>query len=204
MTTAQIIDKFRLYVDDSSELSSAQELALAEKIYRQVLDEHDFEFLKKEYSGTTSGDYISLPSDFKNIAINYTQDGEPEQVVFVGSTFEVYKVIPFSERRSYRDHSNCCYIDKRQNRLYFTSTPSSGLAVEFDYIYNPDALTTGTSPVFDAIHHDIIYHGMVMDYYSIEQTEKGRAYFSENSAWYQKFLTRMKNVNLKNTGRLTY
>lgn len=204
MTTTQIIEKFRLYVDDSSDLSSAEELALAEKIYRQVLDEHDFEFLKKEYSGTTSGDYISLPSDFKNIAINYTEDGEPEQVVFVGSTFEIYKIIPFSERRSYRDHSNFCYIDKRQNRLYFTSTPSSGLSVEFDYIYNPDALLLATSPVFDSIHHDIVYHGMVMDYYSIEQTEKARAYFNEHSAWYAKFLTRMKNINLKNSGRLSY
>lgn len=204
MLTSEIISKFRLYADDGSELSSAEELALAEKMYRQVLDEHDWEFLRKEHSGTTSGAYITLPSDFKNIAINYTEDGEPEQVVFVGPTFEVYHVIPFSERRNYRDSSNYCYIDKRQNRLYFTATPSSGLAVEFDYIYNPDALTTSTSPVIDSIHHDVIYHGMMMDFYSIEQTEKGRAYYSEHKSWYEKFISRMKNVNIKNSGRLSY
>lgn len=206
MITSDIISKFNLYVDDGSELSSSEELALAEKIYRKVLDEHEWEFLKKEYSGTasTSVPYIALPSDFKNIAINYTEDGEPKQVIFFGSTYDVYEVIPFSQRRDYRDQGGYCYIDKRQGRLYFTKQPVEAGAVEFDYIYNPDALTTNTSPVFDSIHHDIVYHGMVMDFYSIEQTEKARAYFSEHMNWYKDFLTRMKNVNIKNSGMLTY
>ena len=207
MNTAQIIAKFNLYIDDGSELSSAEELALANKIYRQVLDEKDWEFIKKEYAGTTSASvpYIALPSDFKNIVVNYDdEDGEPSQVVFVGQNHDVYKIIPFSQRRNYRDNSGFCYIDKRQGRLYFTEQPAGAYDVEFDYVYNPDDLTLATSPVWDSIHHDIIHHAMVIDFYSIEQTEKTRSYYQENLIAYGKVLQRMTNVNMKNSGLISY
>ena len=207
MITSAIIAKFNLYVDDGSELSSPEELALANKIYRQVLDEKDWEFLKTEYSGTTSVSvpYIALPADFKNIVVNYDdEDGEPSQVVFVGPNHDVYKVIPFSQRRNYRDVSGFCYIDKKQNRLYFTEQPKGAYDVEFDYVYNPDDLTLTTSPVWDSIHHDIIHHAMVIDFYSIEQTEKTRSYYQENLIAYAKVLQRMSNVNMKNSGLISY
>lgn len=207
MTTQEIIDKFNLYFDDGSELSSDEELDLAEKVYRKVLDHKDWEFLKKEYSGTTSTSvpYIALPDDFKNITVNYDDEyGEPNQVVFVGPNNDIYRVIPFSQRRNYRDADGYCYIDMRQNRLYFTKQPSEAKSVEFDYIYKPDALTTSTSPVWDDDHHDIIHHGMVVDAYSIDQTEKGRAYYAENMEAYNEILQRMTNRNLKNSGLSNY
>lgn len=207
MTGSQIIAKFQLYTDDASEMSSQEELDLLNKIYHQVLDEKDWEFLKKEFSGTTSTSvpYIALPSDFKNITVNYDdRDGHPQQVVFVGPNYDPYIVIPFSQRRKYRDAGNYCYIDRRQSRLYFTKQPTQALAVEFDYIYVPDDLTTATSPVFDTNHHDIIYHGMRMEFYSIEQTDKARSYYLEDQQMYTKLLTRMANINSKNSGLDSY
>lgn len=207
MLGSEIIAKFNLYVDDSSELSSTEELALLNKIYRKVLDEKDWEFLKKEYAGTTSTSvpYIDLPSDFKSITVNYNDDTDgPEQVVFVGSNFQRKYLIPFAERRLHRDADGWVYIDARQSRLYFTKQPTSAEAVEYDYIYNPDNLTTGTSPVFPERFHDILVHGMVVDFYSIEQTEKDRSYYKENLVAYEDYLERMGRWNMKQYGSLNY
>ena len=108
MITSDIINKFNLYVDDGSELSSSEELTLAEKIYRKVLDEHRWEFLKKEYSGTasTSVPYIALPSDFKNIAINYTEGGEPKQVIFLAQHMMFMKLY-----HSHKDEITAIKVD---------------------------------------------------------------------------------------------
>lgn len=207
MIGSEIVTKFNLYSGDTADLSTDEEYALLNKIYHGVLDEKDWEFLKKEYSGTTSGSvpYIALPSDFKNITVNYDdENGEPEQVVFVGPNFDKYKVIPFSQRRNYRDQDGYCYVDKRQSRLYFTIQLDGSLAVEFDYVYTPDDVTANESPVIDETHQDIIYHGMIMDFYAIDETEKGRSYYAEHAQSYQKFLTRMANINLKNSGLDSY
>lgn len=205
-TGQQIIEEFRLYVDDSSELSSAEEVSLLNKIYHKVLDHKDWEFLRKEHTATASitVPYISLPSDFKNIAINWQDnwDGEPSQVVFLGT--KRITLIPFSMRRNYDSNSNFCYIDARQNRLYFCGQPTSADSISFDYIYIPDDLTTITSPVFNATHHSVIMHGMVVDFYSIEQTDKARSYYEENLIAYQDFIERMSRVNLKQYGSLNY
>lgn len=210
MNGQAIIDQFNLYVDDSSELSSAEELMLLNKIYRQVLDEKDWAFLRRSFTGQTSASvaYINLPDDFKNITVNYYEDQEPDQVVFVGPNFDRYKVIPFSERRNYRDTDRYCYLDMPNKRLYFTKQPTSVKDIEFDYIYAPADLDLNTPPVFDTLgtlgHAPIIGHGMVVDFYSIEQTEKGRAYYNENVNAYNKILRRMTNINLKNNGSLNY
>ena len=210
MNGEQIIEQFNLYVDDGSELSSEEELQLLNKVYRQVLDEKDWVFLRKPFSGSTSTSvpYIALPADFKNIAVNYYEDQEPDQVVFVGTTFDKYKIIPFSQRRNYRDVDGYCYLDMLNRRLYFTKQPTAVKTVEYDYLYAPDDLTLATAPVFDPTgvlgHSIIIMHGMVVDFYSIEATEKERAYYNENAAAYNKVLGRMANVNLKNYGSLNY
>ena len=206
MITSVIIEKFNLYTDDTSELSSSEELALAEKIYKKVLNFKDWEFLKKAHTDTqsTTLEYIALPADFRSIAINYELYDEPAQVIFIGSNYQPYKVIPFSNRRSYRDQDGYAYIDARQSRLYFTKQPSSADAIEFDYIYKPDALTLSTSPVFDADYHDMIYHGMVLDFYSIDMTPKGGIYDSENQESYVDYLEAMSEDDFKFYGGLSY
>lgn len=206
MLTSEIIEKFNLYVDDSSELSSSEELDLANKIYKKVLNFKDWEFLKKAHTDTmsTSVDYIALPADFRSIAINYELYDEPAQVIFVGTDYEPYRIIPFSNRRSYRNQKGYAYIDARQSRLYFTKQPDEAKSIEFDYIYKPDDLTLATSPVFSEDYHDIVYHGMVLDFYSIDMTPKGETYDSENQAAYVDYLEAMSEDDFKFYGGLSY
>ena len=66
MTGAEIIQKFELQVDDLTELSSADELDLLNKVYKKVLGEKPYECTKKSGSGTlsTSVPYVTLPADF--------------------------------------------------------------------------------------------------------------------------------------------
>jgi hypothetical protein len=197
MTGEEIQAQFNIYIDDANEMADSDVLILMNKIYHRVLDDAPWEFLKKEYSGTTSTsvDYVALPSDFKFLApndINYT---EPTTVVFVGSEFEPYKVIPFSDRRKYRDMDGYCYIDQRQSYLVFTKQPTQARAVEYDYIYIPDDITTSTSPVFRNAFQFVIVHGMALDHDIIEANEKALNYQAENQRNYQDILDRMLTEN---------
>lgn len=200
--TQEIITNFETYVDDSTELSSAEELTLANKIYRMVLNDRPWSFLKKEFSGTTSTTvpYISLPSDFKYIISNYnytdntieTVQRASPVVVFVGTAYTPYRVVNWSDRRQYRNQNDVCYIDPVTNRLYFTVQPTSVQTVEFDYIYKPDNLTLTTRPVWDSDFDFIITHGMASDDYIIQQFDKAKSYEKENRALYQKYLLDMQ------------
>lgn len=47
MLASEIIAKFELYVDDSTELSTQEELDLLNKVYQKVADDRPWEILKK-------------------------------------------------------------------------------------------------------------------------------------------------------------
>src|SRR6185295_16081123 len=123
---------------------------------------------------------IALPADFKMIAPN----SENESIVFVGTTFQPYKVIPLSNRRAYRNVDGYCYIDIVNFRLVFTLQPVLAQAVEYDYIIVPPRLTLSTSPLFTT-KNEIISYGMAAKFSPIEQTEKGLSYKDDNAALYQ-------------------
>jgi len=201
MITSQIITSFETYVDDTTELSSDQELTLANKIYRRVLNAKVWEFLKKEFVGTTSGATITLPADFMNMLENYGYtDNTIEQggkYVFIGPNLTPYKVVNWSDRKQYRNDKQVCYMDIVAGTLNFPQTPDSGLAVSFDYIYKPADLTLLTSPVFPSDFHDIIYHGMAVDDYIIQQFDKARSYASENKSMYDNYLADLSSYNSK-------
>ena len=201
--TSELISRFELYVDDSTELSSAEELALANKIYRKVLNYKDWEFLKKAFSATTTGvNYVALPTDFSHFASNgcYTDNSyqnvvtnSAAKVVWVGNS--MYQLINWSDRRQYLNSGGYCYVDIAAMRLYFTSAPTSGLTVEADYIYRPADLTLSTSPVFPSDYHDVIYHGMASDDYAIQQFDKAKSYAGENAAKYEDYLSSIASWN---------
>ena len=48
MTAQEIIAAFELKVDDSTELSTSEELALLNRVYQLVCDERPWEILKKK------------------------------------------------------------------------------------------------------------------------------------------------------------
>ena len=200
MTTENIILGFEQYVDDTTELSPAQELALANKIYRKILDAKPWEFLKKEFIGTTTGSTtVTLPADFKFMLPTYGYtDSTTDQgglYVFIGSTLKPYKVVNWSDRKQYITTSQVCYLDIVNGNLVFTVAPDSGLTISFDYIYRPDDLALDTSPVFPAEYHPAIYHGMATEDYIIQQFDKARSYAAENQAMYKNYLADLGAYN---------
>lgn len=190
MTTEEIIAKYNLQVDDASELSPDEELDLANDIYGDVCDDRDWEWLKKSYSGTTSTsvDYIALPADFKNILPNK----DNRSVVFVGTDYSEYTVIPFSSRREYRNQDGYCYIDVPNSRLVFTLQPTSAKTVEYDYIkIAPDLDLVSSNPLFRAGFHPVIAYGMASRFNILEQSDKTTSYRRENLELYNQVLQGM-------------
>lgn len=207
MTWDDIILRFNLQVDDSTELSDDESLALLNQVYREIQNDRAWEWLKTSHSATTSTSvpYISLPSDFKMLSPNFSGETRWEwgisfgtnqwnqSVVYVGSDYEVYRVIPYSNRREYREHSNICYIDVPNQRLYFTKQPTTAESVEFDYIKRATDITTATEPLFNDAYHEIIAYGMAAKFDPIQLTAKDSTnYMGENMRQYLSILQQMQ------------
>lgn len=197
MTKADIIEKFELYLDDGTELSTTETSDLFDKMYRQINSDRPWEGTKTEGTGTTSTSvpYVSLPANFLYLTANNNFTDSSEQagrpVVFVGTTYEPYEVVSWSDRRRYRDESGFAYIDFANSRLYFTKQPSGAYSVEFDYHAQQTALATGDTPWFPEEFHDLIYHMMCADDYVIQQSDKAKSYKSENEKMAKDYMERM-------------
>ncbi len=189
MIGSEIITRFNLQVDDSSELSDTEALALANEVYDDICNDRPWEWLRKTYTGTTSASvpYIALPADFKAVMAN----DENSAVVFVGTTRDEYTIVPYADRNTYRNIGGYAYIDLVNSRLVFTLQPSSARAVEYDYVKVQDALTTTTSPLFRLGFHKIIPYGMAAAFNPIEQTDKANSYQPENQDKYDNVLADM-------------
>lgn len=186
MTGQQIITAFELQVSDLTELSSTEELALLNKVYKKALGEKAYECTKKEASGTlsTSVPYIALPADFLSLVANadHTSRGYYGQrpVVFVGSNYTPYEVVSWSDRRQYRNDTNKCYVDIRNSRLYFTVQPSAADTYEFDYHAFPDDLTLNTSPIIPSHLCHLFVHLMALEDFVLQLSDKAKSYAPEN------------------------
>lgn len=204
MTKAQIITRAQLYLDDTSELSTQEFSDLFDVKYAEINSRKPWEYTKKEATGTTSTTvpYIALPSDFGYLTANYNTDdvsteaGKP--VIFVGSTYTPYRVVSWSDRRSYRDQDTICFLDVFNLRLYFAKQPTEAKAVEYDYHAHLAALTGGQSPAFPTPFHPILFHEMVVDDFIIQQSDKAKSYAGENAAMAKKYYDNMClwNANL--------
>ena len=204
MLTSEIITKFELFMDDGTELSSQEELDLANKVYRAVCNYRPWEWLKKTASGTISNNQISLPSDFKYIYSNY-QSTDPTvsqvtttapKVIFVGTDLNPVTLVNFSDRRMYKNE-DVAYIDPTDSKIKFTQSKSG--SYEFDYIKAPTRLTLSTSPIFHEDFHDIIYLGMAVDDFAIQLFDKARSYAKENQEKYNSILADMSYNNAMQT-----
>lgn len=196
MTTQEIINHFRLLVGDTTDLSSSEELALAEKWYRRVLKDRPWEFLKTSFTGTISGSTMPLPTDFGGIVpnSNYTDNTieAGSYTVAIGSNYSPYRVVNFSDKNQYRNQSQVTWIDFKNNQLVFSTVGANGQSINFDYLYKPPMLTLSTSPVFDSDFHYIIAHGMASDDFDIQLFDKNKSYAQENLAKYNKYLLDMQ------------
>ena len=167
--TQEIIDEFDKLTDDMSELSTAQKLALAERKYRDVLNDRDWEFLRSTATVTIASGEIAIPSDFRNFAEN--NKTKYRFGFWIGDSF--YPVVNMQERRTRTDLS---YYDARNSKIVLADGLSlNGQSASFDYFYKPDALTVGTAPVFRSDFRKIISYMMATEHYLIDHTEKGRS-----------------------------
>ena len=203
MDAQKIITRFELYVDDGTELSTSEELDLLNKIYREVWTDRPWEFSKKPFSGTINGTTITLPTDFAYICENarytdmaqnnYVRNSVPK-IVWVGDKY--YRLINWSDRKQYENQDGVCWIDLVNNKLTFPISVSG--TVEYDYVFFPDDLAIDDEPLFPAMFHDVIYHGMASDDYMIQQFDKAKSYAAENRNKYNEWLDKMAmwNMNL--------
>jgi hypothetical protein len=209
MLASQIITSFETYVDDATELSSTQELALLQKVYNKVWSDRPWEFAKKPATGTlsTTVPYVALPADFEHLVENnqYTDNtasygSATPKVVFTGSSYaRTYQIINYSDRRQYYNQDGYAYIDLTTSRLVFTKQPIVADSYEFDYKAIADTLTTSSTPAFPARFHDMLYHLMAVDDDIILRFPKAQSYAPENQARGDSYLRDMAywNANLR-------
>ena len=198
MITSEIIQKFELLVDDSTELSTSEEIALANKVYQKICDDRNWEFLKKEATGSVNGTEITLPDDFSHVLNNYEETANNTEVntnqrpavVFVANN--PYLIINWSDRKK-NNQVRFCYVDLASNKIKFSESVSGNYS--FDYKYVPEDLTLSTSPVFPVRFHDAIAHGMAVEDMICQLFDKARSYAQENQAIYNEIKTRMAYWN---------
>lgn len=194
MTAQQIITKFELYLDDSTELSSVESLELLNKHYRMINSSHTWEGTKAEFSGSVSGTTVSLPSDFLYLTQNNNMTDSSEYaerpVVFLGTQYTPIEIVSWSDRRQYRDNGNYAWVDFPNTNLVFAASKSD--TVEFDYHAQKADLAVDDTPWFPAEFHDAIYHFMCADDYIIQQSPKAKSYRDENIGMGTTILNNMK------------
>ncbi len=207
MTTAQIITEFELYVDDTTELSSAEELRLLNRVYQRICDSRVWEFLKKEASGTMSTTTtISVPTRFAHFIENrlmtdnsddFDQNSKPVGILINGTKW--LKIINWSDRRQYVNQEGYAYYDAANNTITTTYAQPSGATYSFDYKEYPADLTTD-SPVFPTRFHPMIFHAMATEDMVIQLFDKARSYAAENAGAYASYMADMTmwNANLQN------
>ena len=192
MIASEILSRFEMYVDDNSELSSTEELALLNEKYHTLLADRTWNFNKTTTTSTqsTSVPYVSLAADFSFLLPNYNytemfasnDQGSAPVVVFVGTDYTPYRVINWSDRRQYRNQDGYAYVDYPNTRLYFTLQPASAKSIEYDYYKAVSDLTTSDSPAFPSEFHPIIYLDMALDDDIIQRYPKAESYLAENRA----------------------
>ncbi len=202
MTGTEIIKKFELWTDDQTELSTDEELFLANQKAKEIYNEVTWEFLRKTATGSFSGGEIDLATvapDFKYAMANYSDDNSYDTpttpVVYVGGA--PYQIIPMGSRRMMQGR-NVCWVDVVANKIKFDNTGAGG-TFEFDYQYQPADFTGATSPAFPANVENgmVVVYAMLIDDDIIQKTEKGRTNIKENAAQYSRLLSNLKSYNAK-------
>ena len=194
LTGQQIIDRFELYTDDTTELSSVEELILANDKLRVIFMEQPWEFLRRSKKGAVESDgKITVPTDFDEFMENYSEDAtlnEPlQKVVFIGSN--PYHVIPMGQRSS-SGLGNVCWFDPSDNKINFAQSPGAGASYEFDYKTSPDDITVGTTPKLPPEYHPMVVFAMLIDEEIIQKSEKARSNMQDNAIQYQRYMKNMK------------
>lgn len=185
MIASEIITKFRLQVDDQTELSSDEELDLLNDVYLETVFERPWNILKTSVSGTIVNNEITLPSNFAYLYANRNWAGIGEEsqlpVIFIGDNYQPVYIINFDQRRQYRTSSNYAYLDYANNKIVFTMTPQFS-TYEFDYIKVPERLGLNDTPVFPERFHNKFVFDMAIKDSIIQMSDKAADLVASNRA----------------------
>jgi hypothetical protein len=198
MLASDVITKFEEYVDDSTELSSTQELDLLQKVFNKIWVQKPWEFAKASVSGTfaLTTPNIPKPADFSNFVENNLStentvemdNNAAAKVIFIGANYQPYQIINWSDRRQYRTRSGFAYLDLPNSGITFTLAPTATDTYEFDYKKQPPTLVLGSEiPSLPAEFHDMLYHGMAVDDDIILRFPKAQSYAPDNQARYDSY-----------------
>lgn len=205
-----IIEDFELQVADLTELSTAEEITLANKKYQVICDDRPWLFLRRPSTGALLYDsaaamwYAPVPSDFKAFCIDdqYTDntmeiENNAEPIaLFVGANKQRYQVINYSDRRRYNNRGGVCYLDPVQNKIYFPYTPSDTSVYDFDYTIIPADLVNDTDiPVWglkQKRYNCLITYLMAMDNDILQRSSAANSQQAQNNALYQSLLGDMQ------------
>lgn len=200
-----LIAMFELQVNDLTELSTQEELNLLNDKYHDVCMERPWEFLKTNITGSLTLDsitglyYIALPTDFSYLSENnqYTDNtigidnNAPQRVVFIGTGYQPYQVVNYSDRLQYRTTSGVCWVDLNASRIYFPVAPGDITYYNFDYIKVPTDLTASTTPLFPNRFRKMLAFAMATDNEILQLSSKANSYAPDNRAKYIDTLSRM-------------
>lgn len=174
MNGQALIDLFDILTDGLSELTAANKLALANRKYKKLANEREWEDLRTSATYTIASNQIVLPQYFNKFVPNDTFEEEGfAHVFFIGTT--PHPIMRFAERKRF---SNLSYFDPSLGTYGKIITPSSleGQLAEYDYYRKVADLTVSTSPLFrNSDNHSIIAYMMAVEHYSIDQSENGRS-----------------------------
>lgn len=197
--TDDIITNFELQVSDVTELSTAEEYRVLNRVYNKICNHRPWEFLKKSASGSiisdSEGYYIAVPSDFAYFVENnqYTDNSvstssvSSPKVIFVGTNYVPYQIVNWSDRIQYRNNTGVAYLDVVNSKIRFPKTPEA-FTYQFDYVMVPTALVAGAAPVTPARFDDIYHFGMAAEDSIIQLSPKATSYATENQAKYQSLM----------------
>lgn len=206
-----IITAFELQVNDITELSTAEELSILNRVQLFVATLLPWECLKKNATGTASLDgssglyYIDIPSDFMYFCPNnmYTdnaigvENNASAVVIFVGSNYTPIQVVNFSDRRQYRTKAGYAYLDLANSKIWFTNLPSNLTTYDFDYVKTPTTIAAGGAPAFPERFDHLWAYAMAVENDILQLSEKAKSYQKENQTKYDQWLTNMKLWNAK-------
>lgn len=210
-TVVEIIEQFEEQVDDSTELSTDQELALFNRVLGKIYDDRPWEFLKREATGTlsTSLPYVSLPAGFAYVLENAQSTDNSigadfngaQKVIYTTSSYApTYHLVNWSDRRTYYGKTGYAWVDMQNSRLVFSSTPATADTYSFDYKFVPTELTiadVGTAILLPQRYRPMIRYAMAVDDDFLQRFPKERSYAAENNAKYLSYMQDLCSWNAR-------
>lgn len=184
-TLEEIISKFELYTDDTTELSTEEEQALALQKTREIVGDSVWQFMRTKFAGTLVNGECDIPTDFGRLMPNYSEDETnyiPNKVVvWVGGS--PYDVRPMGARNF--NGSNFFYIDYPRRKLVGVGILSG--TFECDYQPIPDSVLD-----IPVDYRMVIVWAMLIDDEIIQKVEKARSNLNEHAESYRQVLGRMR------------